>query len=469
LLFNNYFMLTSLQDTITAIATPRGHGAIAVIRISGQKSLHIAQMIFTPYYTGQVIQKGKATLGYITNTQSDIVTNIDQVIITFYCNPHSYTGEDIIEISCHGGSFIVQEILQLILQHGARLAEPGEFTQRAFLNGKLDLVQAESVNDLINARTQSSLQLSFTQLKGGLSTDLSTLKNALRQELALLEHELDFSEEEMQFSSRQKLVKDITTFITHLNDLVQSFQFGKIIREGARIVITGKPNVGKSSILNRLLREDRAIVSEIPGTTRDSLEESLNIDGVLFVVIDTAGLRKTTDLIEAEGVRRTENLVKTADIILHIIDSSNPDALNEPLQFTVAARQKMIIVFNKIDIYKPDIVALLENIYKANPIVKLSAKTGEGFEFLKKEMLDYVLKEQNFPLSQTISNVRHLNALERCRDFLRNTLTSLDGQLPPEFIAMDIRGALNCIGEITGEVTGDDIINDIFSHFCIGK
>jgi len=463
-------MITSLQDTIVAIATPRGQGAIAVIRISGQSSLPIAQKIFTPYYTGSRIRKGKVILGYITTTQDDAVSTIDQVILTFFSNPHSYTGEDIIEISCHGGTFIVQEIFHLILQHGARLAEPGEFTLRAFLNGKIDLVQAESVNDLINARTLSSLQLSFSQLNGGLSTDLTTLKNSLRQELALLEHELDFSEEDdIQFASRQKLFKDITTLITHINNLLQSFQFGKIIREGARIVITGKPNVGKSSILNRLLQEDRAIVSAIPGTTRDSLEESLNIDGVLFVIIDTAGLRKTTDLIEAEGVRRTENLLKTADIILHIIDSSNPDALNEPLQFTVTARQKMILVFNKIDIYQSDIVALLENIYKAYPKVKVSARTGDGFELLKKEMLDYVYKDQNFPLSQTISNVRHLNALERSRDFLHNVLKSLGEQLPPEFLAMDIRGALNCIGEITGEVTSDDIINDIFSHFCIGK
>ncbi len=462
-------MITILKDTITAIATPKGIGAIAIIRISGDKSLAIANKIFNPNRIGQTIKNKVSCLGTIIAKQGQTVTTLDQVILTFFQKPNSYTGEDIIEISCHGGQLIVQEILRLVLRQGARLAEPGEFTLRAFINGKLDLVQAESVNDLINARSQTDLQLSLMQLKGGLSDDLYNCKKTLRKELALLEHELDFSEEEIQFASRQNLQENVERLLDHIDILVQSFQYGKIIREGARIVITGKPNVGKSSILNRLLEEDRAIVSEIPGTTRDSLEESLNIEGVLFVIIDTAGLRKTADQIEAEGVRRTENLIKTADIILHIIDSSNPEALYEPIQFTLAAHQKMILVFNKIDIEQQEITALLENIYKEYTQIKLSAKTGAGFKALKKELLQFVNQESNPSLTQIIANVRHCHALERCRDFLTNTQNSLSQQLPPELIALDIRGALNCLGEITGEVTSEDIINDIFADFCIGK
>jgi len=462
--------MQSLKDTIAAISTPKGIGAIAVVRMSGANSLDIAEKIFVPNKKEKKIQHGFFYFGNIVDPfLKNSSKNIDQVILTFFKKPHSYTGEDVIEISCHGGMFVVQEILNLLLRNGARLAEPGEFTLRAFINGKFDLVQAESIIDLIYAQTQKSLQLSFSQLTGELSEKLNNLKDSLKEKLSLLEVELDFSEEDIEFADREEILTDIEIILEKTERLINSFKYGKIIREGAHIVITGKPNVGKSSILNRLLEEDRAIVSEIPGTTRDSLEESLNIEGMLFKISDTAGLRETQNFIEKEGVKRTERLIQQADIILHILDVSDKNIVNNSLHLSTQKEQKAIIVFNKIDIKKDQVVKALENKYNDQTILKISAKTGDGFDLLKKELLHLVLNDKQLPVDNIISKVRHRDALIRIKEFLLNAKKSITNQLSPEFIALDLRGALNAIGEITGEVTTDDILNDIFSKFCIGK
>jgi len=461
--------MKSLKDTIVAISTPRGIGAIAVVRMSGANSPEIAEKVFVPAKKEKQIQHGLACFGNIIDPLSgNSAKNLDQVVLTFFKSPQSFTGEDIVEISCHGGIYVVQEILNLLLRNGARLAEPGEFSLRAFLNGKLDLVQAESIIDLIYAQTQKSLQLSFSQLSGELSRRFNSLKQSLKEKLSLLEIELDFSEEDIEFAGRDDILKDIETILQQTDSLIDSFKFGKIIREGAHIVITGKPNVGKSSILNRMLEEDRAIVSEIPGTTRDTLEESLNIQGMLFKISDTAGLRETKDFIEKEGVKRTERLIQQADIILHIIDVSDKDNMNNTPDMVVRKQQKAVYVLNKIDL-KDNTIHFLENKYKEQLLVKISAKTGEGFDLLKKELVHLVLDEKEVPVDHIVSKIRHRDALVRIREFLLNAKQSIKDQMSPEFIALDLRGALNAIGEITGDVTSDDILNDIFSKFCIGK
>ncbi len=462
--------MQSLKDTIAAISTPRGIGAIAVVRMSGNKAIDIAEKIFVPAKKEKRIQPGFAHFGNIVDPFfNNSVKKIDQVVLTFFKTPHSYTGEDVIELSCHGGLFVVQEILDLLLRSGARLAEPGEFTLRAFLNGKLDLVQAESIIDLIYAQTQKSLQLSFSQLSGVLSERFHHLKNSLKEKLSLLEIELDFSEEDIEFAGRDDIVKEIEKILQETESLIESFKFGKILREGAHIVITGKPNVGKSSILNRLLQEDRAIVSDIPGTTRDTLEESLNIEGILFKISDTAGLREAQDFIEKEGVKRTERLIRQADIILHVLDVGDNSSNNDFQDLSIRDRQKEMLIFNKIDIKNDQVVNTLENKYTGRDILKISAKTGEGFDILKNELIARVLNDKELPLDCLVSRVRHRDALIKIKEFLINAKDSLHNQLSPEFIALDLRGALNAIGEITGEVTTDDILNDIFSKFCIGK
>ncbi|NOY60897.1 MAG: tRNA uridine-5-carboxymethylaminomethyl(34) synthesis GTPase MnmE [Calditrichaeota bacterium] len=464
-------MIKSLNDTIAAISTARGVGAIAIVRLSGKESVQIADKIFRGKRKLQNLEPARAAFGKIIQRKNDDTVDqveiLDEVIVTKFNAPHSFTGEDIVEINCHGGVYVAQEILNLLLANGARIAEPGEFTKRAFINGKIDLVQAESIADIINAQTRTSLELSVSQLSGELSEKLKSLRNALKKQCMLLEIELDFSEEDLEFAGRDTLLVDLEKLLTEVNSLLDSFQYGRIIREGAHTVLVGRPNVGKSSILNRLLEDDRAIVSDIPGTTRDSLEESLDINGVLFKITDTAGLRETKGQIEKEGVKRTRKLIEDADILVYIFDATLFHKDKSLAEFEELRRKhsdkKILTIMNKIDLVKD-----VEK-FDSKGSLKISAKTGFGFNALQEQLVHLVIGGHNNLENTMIAKVRHRDILRRARDYLENAKKSLSSNLSSEFVAFDLRAALDAIGELTGQVTSEEILDDIFANFCIGK
>ena len=458
-------MVYGINDTVAAISTPRGIGAIAVVRLSGKESFLIAERIFRGSKSVGSLKHSTAIHGYIYSPKTK--DKLDEVILTKFVAPHSFTGEDIIEISCHGGHYVVQEILNLLFKNGARPATPGEFTKRAFINGKMDLVQAESIADIINAQTKESLKLSSSQLEGELSKRLYKIAEDLKKQLVLLEVELDFSEEDLEFADGKTILKNVDNLLIEVDNLLNSFEYGKIIRQGANTVIVGKPNVGKSSILNRLLQEERAIVTELPGTTRDSLEESLDIDGILFKITDTAGLRETEDLIERHGINQTEKKINQADIILYVLDVSKPIENDDvdKLEKLRETTKSIAVLLNKIDLcadVKNDVLSAHEN------ITKISAKTGEGFKSLEKSLTNFVINQKSTE-TQIVSKVRHRNILVKTKDSLLHAKEALANSLPSEFVAADLKAALDTIGELTGQITTEEILNEIFSDFCIGK
>lgn len=461
-------MIGSVTDTICAVSTPKGKGAIAIIRISGPSCFEICEKIFQS-------KKSFADVDHASIVHGDIVQPvtqeiIDDVLVSKFCQPNSFTGENVVEINCHGGVYVVQEIMNLVLESGARLAEPGEFTKRAFLNGKMDLLQAESVADVIDAQTKLSLKYAQQQLSGVLSEKLSQLRKNLIKQLGLLEVELDFSEEDIEFVSRNELAQNLNDLDTEIETLLKSFKFGKIVREGVHLVLVGKPNVGKSSVMNRLLEEERAIVSEIPGTTRDVIEESLDIDGLLFKMSDTAGVRLTKDTIESKGVDRTKKTLEQADQVLFIVDAGEPlDQLDyEAFEIIQKANvDNVLLLINKID--KNGNKVDISFVEQFPLYCKISALTGEGFDDFKKVLVTSNLDNVNMESEVVFNKVRHRDALRRCDEFVEHARDSIVNQLSPEFIAMDMRAALDALGEVTGEVTTDDVLNDIFSSFCIGK
>lgn len=461
-------MIHSIQDTIAAIATPPGKGAIAVLRLSGHRSFEIAQSVVKSNVHFNSVKPASVVYGQILSTES--AEPIDTVLVTKFKAPHSYTGEDVIEISCHGSPFITHEILNLLLQRGARLAEPGEFTKRAFIHGKLDLLQAESVADIIDAQTRQSRKQSQAQLSGVLSETILSLKERLKQQAALLEVELDFADEDVEFADRQDILKNIDELSEQIEVIISTFEYGKILREGAHLVIAGKPNVGKSSVLNRLLQEDRAIVSDTPGTTRDIIEESLDIQGMLFKISDTAGLRLSKDAIESEGVNRTKRILANADIILFIVDPSINEEAQDREAFEMIrslVEGRFVLVKNKIDLGVYSVDSNFTNHF--DTVCNLSAKTGEGFAQLENTLKHVIHHQHDVESNAVINKVRHKDALMRTRDHLMHARASLQQNLSPEFVALDLRSALNALGELAGEVTTEDILNDIFSQFCIGK
>jgi len=462
------------EDTIAAIATPVGEGGISVIRVSGRDALSIADRIFNGKKRINDMPSHTAAFGNIIDTAKDMNV-LDEVVAVVFRSPNSYTGEDIIEISCHGGMFVTKSILNLIVESGARIAQPGEFTKRAFLNGRLDLSQAEAVADLISAQTERAHRSSLDQLKGKLSSEIKSIRDDILNFCSLIELELDFAEEDVELADREDFINRTKKVVCRLDQLINSFNVGKVYRDGVKVVLSGKPNAGKSSILNTLLEENRAIVTDIPGTTRDTIEESLNIDGVLFRIIDTAGLRVTDDPIESEGVQRTIHQIERADIALMIIDYSI-SLSKEDITYIDSILDKMqekkvspLVVFNKIDLARgkqfSDTGQLLHH-----PFVKLSAKTGEGVDILKKQMVDLATNGQQYQEgSVLVTNSRHRDALLRAKDSLSLAIKSLKENASGEFVSVDLRASLDALGEITGEVTTDDILNNIFGQFCIGK
>ena len=458
-------MVIGINDTIAAISTPKGIGAIAIVRMSGEKSFAIADKIFVGRQSISQLGHSVAIHGFIFSPANH--EQLDEVILTKFVAPNSFTGQDLIEISCHGGIYIVNEILNLLLENGARLAEPGEFTKRAFVNGKMDLVQAESVADIINAQTKESLKLSVSQLEGLLSEKLGKIAEKLKKQYILLEVELDFSEEDLEFADRKEILDNVDNLLTEVDKLLSSFKYGRLIRQGVNTVIVGKPNVGKSSIMNRLLQEERAIVTKVPGTTRDSLEESIDIKGILFKVTDTAGLRDTNDIVEKYGIRQTKKKISQADIIVYVLDVTEKITDKDVDKFHKMKRQndKVIVIYNKVDLLPHH---EKDTFFAKEEAINVSAKTGKGFETLERKLL-FLAQREKISETQIITKVRHRNILQKAKEFLGCAKKSLENKLPSEFIAADLKSALDTIGELTGQVTTEDILNEIFSQFCIGK
>lgn len=458
-----------LKDTIAAVATAPGKSAIAVLRMSGEDSFKIANKICKSNKQLAELPSGKMALGQIIVPGSGRF--IDKALFVIFRRPRSFTGENVVEINCHGSPLIVETILSLLLENGARLAEPGEFTKRAFLNGKMDLLQAESVADIIDARTNYSLLQSQNQLSGRLSERLVHFKENMKQLLAHLEIELDFSEEDIEFASRAELMNSANNLLAEVEKLLNSYNLGKVLREGVNMALVGRPNVGKSSILNRLLDEDRAIVSDTPGTTRDVIEEALDINGVLYKVSDTAGLRFSDDKIEQMGVNRAKDILEKCDVILFIVESGRALTAGDDEAFHIIQRSAdsriIFLLINKIDLDSNDMVVSDND--RFTEICKISAKTGEGFaEFrqkLSKQFINNTVEREYV----FINKLRHKNALERSKKALMHAKESIGKGLSAEYISLDMRTALDALGEITGEVTTEDILNDIFSSFCIGK
>jgi tRNA modification GTPase len=447
------------EDTIIAIATPIGVGAISIVRLSGPEAFRAIDKIFTG--KNPICQAKSHTIHY-----GHIVDNneiIDDILVSVFRAPNSYTAEDVIEISSHGSPLIAQKIISLILNTSdVRLADPGEFTKRAFLNGKIDLIQAEAVVDIINSRTSASLRGARNQLDGLLSSKVSWLRKKLVELSSFLELELDFSEEDIVFVRRNELIQKINEILVEISRLLNSYSVGKVVRDGVNVAIVGEPNVGKSSLLNYLLMESRAIVSDFPGTTRDTISEEISIDGILIKLIDTAGIRHSKDLIEKEGVTRSKEAIKNADIILFVGDVNV--GFSEPLNIelhSLITSGKIIKLLNKIDL----------GVNKSfSEDLKISVKTGEGITQLIEELKIVALQGGVYSEKVAIvTSIRHYRNLAKSKENLENALKTLSENLSGEFVASDLRAAEISLAEIIGEVTPDDILNNIFSKFCIGK
>lgn len=447
------------DDTIVALATPAGVGAISVIRVSGPESISTVDKIFDGKHKLSDSSTHTIHYGKIIDENKEL---IDDVLVSIFKKPNSYTGEESVEISTHGSSLITQKIIQTLLKQNIRLAEPGEFTKRAFLNGRIDLAQAEAVADLINSRTEASFRGARNQLDGLLSKKVGDLRNKLITASSLIELELDFAEEDLEFVSKKEVIKLIDEIILEIDQLLKTYKFGKVLRDGVNVAIVGKPNVGKSSLLNYILKESRAIVSHIPGTTRDVIREEVSIDGILFRLFDTAGIRSSSDEIEKEGISRSQIAVKNADIVLFLNDVTegfSANLYNQLLELT--SKDRVIIVLNKIDINPGE---------SFSGDIKISAITGFGIGNLFTLMKEKVIGSNSYTeKSAIISSIRHYDALRKTLEQLKSAKKSVENKMSGEFVSTYLRSAEDFLGEIIGIVSSDDILNNIFSKFCIGK
>ena len=443
------------MNTICAISTPYGSGGIAVIRVSGQDAIPLVETLFRS--RKPLSQASAYTVHYGEIRREEEI--LDQVLVSVFRTPHSFTGEDVVEIACHGSLYIQQTLLQWLVDAGCQLAKAGEFTQRAFLNGKMDLTEAEAVADLIAAQTKAEKDLALAQLRGGISNELATLRERLLTFTSLIELELDFADhEELEFADRQQLLDLAQEIDTKISNLVTSFKTGNAIKQGIPVAIIGAPNVGKSTLLNALLGEDRAIVSDIQGTTRDTVEDTLVLGGMLFRFIDTAGMRETDDTIENLGIQRSRQAAQKATVIIHLQDASQPiDTLS---QLTDIQDKKIIQVCNKIDLL-PSFVVNEGNI-------GISAKNG-NIDLLKQQLITLAEEQCDMSNAVTISNTRHYEALVRALNAIQRVQDGLQMQLSGEFLSMDLQDCLVALGEITGQITSQEVLNNIFGKFCIGK
>ena len=454
------------KETIIALATPNGLGAISVIRISGNNSIKIAEKLFKSNKNKLLSNQKSHTvyLGHIMKGNHEL----DEVLITLFKGPNSYTGEDTIEISCHGSTYIQKEIINLFIDNGIRIANPGEFTLRAFLNGKMDLNQAEAVADLIASENEGSHKLAMQQMKSGFSNDLKKLRAELLHFSSMIELELDFSQEDVEFAERNDF-KILTNKIkSELKILINSFQSGNVLKNGISVAIAGKPNAGKSSLLNTLLNEDKAIVSDIPGTTRDSIEDSLIINGINFRFIDTAGLRETNDVIESKGIEKTKEKIKKAKILLYLFDinDTNINEIKNSLDSFSRDDLSIILVRNKIDL-KINNKNLLNDLKKLE-LIEISATEKKSVLKLKERLIDEV-NLLNPYTDVIISNSRHYEALKKALKAIEEVNKGLKENISGDLLSVDIRRSIEFLAEITGEITNDDVLGNIFANFCIGK
>ncbi|MFN3504887.1 MAG: tRNA uridine-5-carboxymethylaminomethyl(34) synthesis GTPase MnmE [Caldimicrobium sp.] len=455
------------EDTIAAIATPPGRGAIGVIKISGDKALPILQSIFKPAKAHLTFQSHRFYYGFIIDPETG--ERIDEVLVVYMKKPYSYTREDVVEIHAHSGYYNLKGILELVLKLGARPADPGEFTLRAFLNGRIDLSQAEAIEEIISAKSKTALTLALQNLSGKLSEKIKILKEDLLFLLAQVESAIDFPEEDIEILNPPELVPHIKEIIKKIEHLIQNYQEGKIYREGIRLVISGKPNVGKSSLMNALLKEERAIVTPIPGTTRDFLEEEAYLRGIPVKLIDTAGLRETSDPVEKIGVEKALQKLKEADLVIFLIDvSEKPD--KETLSLYEQIKDfPHLVVFNKIDL-TPNYLEDWKSLFKTVEIIPISVKEEINLDLLYQNIEKKILTEKGTITAGVVPNLRQKIALEKAKEHLEKAIEEIVKKNPlPELIALEIRGAISSLSEIIGEVTTEDLLNKIFSSFCIGK
>jgi tRNA modification GTPase len=453
------------EDTIVALATANGIGAIGVIRLSGPQAIAIANSVFK----GKDLTKQPShTIHFGPVVDGDVI--LDEVLMSLFVAPKSYTRENVVEISCHGSNYIIESIIKLLIRHGARAAKAGEFTMRAFLNGQLDLSQAEAVADLIAANSKAAQQAAMQQLRGGFSNQLQALREQLVTFASLIELELDFSEEDVEFANREQLRKLVHEIVLVIGKLIQSFDLGNAIKQGVNTVIAGRPNAGKSTLLNALLNEDRAIVSHIPGTTRDTIEEVLNINGINFRLIDTAGIREATDAIEQIGVQKTMEKISQTAVLLYVYDVNELSGTDLAADIAELVKPGIpaIIVANKTDLLTGDLI-LNTILPQGADLVQVSAKEKQHIDELKQLIYKRTVKGQLSADETLITNIRHLEALQKTEQALIQVLNGIQTQTTSDFLAMDIKQGLHYLGEITGAVTTDDLLDNIFSKFCIGK
>lgn len=464
-LFVIVFMSLYTQTTIVAIATPPGYSGIGVIRLSGTDAVPLTQRLLTPARQNLFIPN---QVTFQSLVHPDNHQNIDDALVTYFQAPHSYTGEDVVEISCHGSPVVLAEIVRLLVSFGAELAQPGEFTMRAFLNQRLDLTQAEAVNDLIHAQTKYQAQVAARQLRGGLSKQIQPIKDSLIEMIVYFESSLEFVEDDLDALDVERFQQRLKQLIVQTNDLISTYRLGRLIRSGVKLALIGRPNVGKSSLFNRLLGKERAIVTHLPGTTRDTLSEVFSLDGIPVELLDTAGLRETDDFVEKIGVERTRSAIADADFVIAILEANNEPTVSEyeflaqlPIQF---------FIFNKIDLGIALTNKLTQEIAKANPYAYVSALTGEGIESLRKGLHSVISGTAQWDSdSGIITNERHYHALEQLLLAMQQAKNDLAVGYTEEVVLVNLHEALRSLGIITGEVLIGDIINQIFTTFCIGK
>ena len=458
-------------DTIIALATPPGIGAISVIRLSGKDSITISNKLFKSINNVSLINQNTHTisLGYIIDSN----ITIDKVLISVFKAPRSYTGENIVEISCHGSVFIQQKIIDLFTSNGCRLADPGEFTLRAFLNGKMDLSQAESVADLISSNCESSHKIAMDHMRGGFSNDIKLLREELLNFASLIELELDFSEEDVEFANMKAFEDLLVKIISTLKNLIDSFSLGNVIKEGIPISIVGEPNTGKSTLLNSILNEDKAIVSDIAGTTRDSIEDEIVINGINFRFIDTAGIRTTEDEIESIGIRKTFENINKSNIVMYVIDSSKVNSSNLDIYksnidkiISDYSEKHILLLANKIDLSK---ISFIEENFSDYNLISISAKDNLNIDKVKTKISSFIELGIVNNSSSVVTNSRHFSVLNNALSEVQNVYSGMQDGISSDLLAVDVRQALYHFGELTGEITNDELLGNIFSKFCIGK
>ena len=454
-----------LFDTIAAISTPRGEGGIGIIRISGDKSFEILDKIFNTKNPNRDLGFYKFNYGFI----HDNGKIVDEVMAVRMKAPKTYTCEDVVEINCHGGHLISEKVLELVLKNGARHAEQGEFTKRAFMNGRIDLSQAEAVMDIIHGKTEKSISLSLEQLRGDLRDKIASFKKALLDVTAHVNVVLDYPEEGIDDPLPSNLRENLENVYAEADRLISSYDKGKKIKEGIKTVIAGKPNVGKSTLLNSLLKEERAIVTHIPGTTRDVIEEIINIKGIPLVLTDTAGIRKTEDIVENIGVEKSKKFIENADLVLLVLDASREleSEDREVIEEIQNHNKKTIVLLNKIDLERK--IELEE--FNLENILEISAKDNIGIEDMEERIYSYIVEENVEDSSEKIiiTNIRHKTALEKTKDAIRNIFETIDAGMPMDLISVDLKEALDSLSEITGEISSEDILDHVFGNFCVGK